>query len=348
MLMANNIKEYLLKLKLVVDFLISKWLVITVASILGGSIAGFYAYNKKRLYVASLVFVAQEEKNSNSGAFSGLANQLGLGGMASGYDVGAYSGDNLIELMLSRPIVESVLLSKVDTGNNKSIAEVYMENHGWYNKWSAFIKKISLPVVADRKILKREQDSLLESIYNEIRKEYLTVGLKDKKTTFIEAKMKSQNEWLSKRFVETLVERVSDSYVHIKAQKYIDNVAILQKQTDSIRNILNHAVAGAAYSNDATFNLNPALQRTRLPVQLKQFDIQANTAILIELVKNLEEAKLSLLKETPLIQVIEKPIYPLPIQKLRLKLAFVFGALIAFLMTVFGLLVMRLWKNLLS
>lgn len=105
---------------------------------------------------------------------------------------------------------------------------------------------------------------------------------------------------------------------------------------------------GAAYSNDATFNLNPALQRTRLPVQLKQFDIQANTAILIELVKNLEEAKLSLLKETPLIQVIEKPIYPLPIQKLRLKLAFVFGALIAFLMTVFGLLVMRLWKNLLS
>ena len=44
----------------------------------------------------------------------------------------------------------------------------------------------------------------------------------------------------------------------------------------------------------------------------RQEDLQANTAILNELVKQTELAKVTLSKETPLIQVIDRPILPLP------------------------------------
>jgi hypothetical protein len=47
----------------------------------------------------------------------------------------------------------------------------------------------------------------------------------------------------------------------------------------------------AAVANDNTFNLNPALNVRRAPTVRKQVDVQANTAILTELVKQSELSK---------------------------------------------------------
>jgi uncharacterized protein involved in exopolysaccharide biosynthesis len=43
--------------------------------------------------------------------------------------------------------------------------------------------------------------------------------------------------------------------------------------------------------------------------------VQANTAILTQLVANLEMAKVTLRKETPLVQIIDAPILPLKKEK---------------------------------
>jgi uncharacterized protein involved in exopolysaccharide biosynthesis len=89
-------------------------------------------------------------------------------------------------------------------------------------------------------------------------------------------------------------------------------MAILERQVDSIRGELNGAITGVAIANDNTFNLNPALNVRRAPSARRQVDVQANTAILTELVKQAELAKVTLRKETPLIQVIDRPVLPLP------------------------------------
>lgn len=88
-------------------------------------------------------------------------------------------------------------------------------------------------------------------------------------------------------------------------------MAILKKQTDSIRGELNSAITGVAVANDNTFGLNPALNVRRAPAARSQVDVQANTVILTELVKQAELAKVTLRKETPLIQIIDRPILPL-------------------------------------
>lgn len=117
----------------------------------------------------------------------------------------------------------------------------------------------------------------------------------------------------SKCFTESLVKEVSDFYIESKSRKAKTNVAFLQKQTDSIRNELNSAISGVAQANDNTYNLNSALNIKRTPSAKRKVDVQANTAILTQLAKNIEMAKVTLLKGTPLIQIINQLILPLKV-----------------------------------
>ena len=100
-----------------------------------------------------------------------------------------------------------------------------------------------------------------------------------------------------------------------------------------------------AVSNDNTFYFNPALNIRRTPSVSRQVDVQANTAILTELVKQAELAKVTLRKETPLIQVIDRPIFPLPNERFgKIKGILLGGVLSGFLM-VFFLILKKILKK---
>jgi hypothetical protein len=124
------------------------------------------------------------------------------------------------------------------------------------------------------------------------------------------------------------------------------NMEILERQTDSIRAELNSAITGVAVANDNTFMLNPALNVRRTPSARRQVDVQANTAILTELVKQSELAKVTLRKETPLIQVIDRPILPLPKERFGKAKGLIIGGFLAGFLTVFGLIIRRIFKSL--
>ncbi len=127
-----------------------------------------------------------------------------------------------------------------------------------------------------------------------------------------------------------------------KPKKPEPTLAILQKQTDSIRGELNGAITGVAVANDNTFNLNPALNVRRAPSARRQVDVQANTAILTELVKQTELAKVTLRKETPSIQVIDRPILPLPKDKFGKAKGIVLGGFLGGFFVVLGMVIKRL------
>ena len=84
----------------------------------------------------------------------------------------------------------------------------------------------------------------------------------------------------------------------------------------------------------------------RAPSARRQVDVQANTAILTELVKQTELAKVTLRKETPLIQVIDRPILPLKKEKFGKAKGLVMGGFLAGFLTVLGLIVRRVFKTL--
>jgi uncharacterized protein involved in exopolysaccharide biosynthesis len=93
------------------------------------------------------------------------------------------------------------------------------------------------------------------------------------------------------------------------------------------------------------YNLNPAFNVKSSPSKRRQVDVQANTAILTQLVAQLELAKVTLRKETPLIQVIDKPILPLDKNKIRKLTSIILGDILAMFLTTFFLVIGRIFKN---
>ena len=119
-----------------------------------------------------------------------------------------------------------------------------------------------------------------------------------------------------------------------------------KKQTDSIRGALNGAITGVAVANDNTFNLNPALNIKRTPSVRRQVDVQANSAILTELVKQTEIAKVTVRKETPLVQIIDQPIYPLKKEKFGKAKGIIYGGILAGIFVIIYLTIRRLISEL--
>lgn len=349
-----SIKELVLKIKKWIAYLRTQWRLLVLAGGLCAAVGFLYAYLQKPLYTATLSFALEDEKSGGSGMAGalGLASSLGidLGGASAG---GAFSGVNLLELMKSRSLIEKTLLQPITVkGKIMSLAGYYMEK----NKISKGLDENSglpadpFPPLANRANFNLQQDSLLGVLYQQIsgKNGILSVAQKDKKISIFSIDVKSGDELFSKNFTETLAKVVSNFYIETKSKKAKLNYEILQKQTDSIRNELNMAIGGVAEANDLTYNLNPALNRKRTPSARKQIDVQANTAILTQLVANLEMAKVSLRKETPLIQVIDAPILPLPKEKIsKTKMTFIGGFVGSFVVVVFLVLrrLMRDWMD---
>ena len=76
--------------------------------------------------------------------------------------------------------------------------------------------------------------------------------------------------------------------------------------------------------------------------------MQANTAILIELVKQTELAKVTLRKETPLIQIIDHPIFPLKREKTGKLKGLIIGGFVFSFLIVFMLIIKKVFKKIMS
>ena len=342
-----TLKELILKSKEWYVFLLSKWKTIVLAGIIGAILGLGYSFIKKPIYTATLTYALEDGKAAGGGLGS-LASSFGFDIGGAGGNSGAFSGANLMELFKSRAMVEQTLLAPV-TQNNKtiSLAEMYILDKKWREKWEEkpALKSITFLPNTDRTKFTRTQDSIFGVIYNDLSKNALTVDQKDKKVAIGTITMKGTNEYFAQQFNLALTKTVTDFYIETKSKRAKENMDILVRQTDSIRGELNGAITGVAVANDNTFGLNPALNVKRVPSARRQVDVQANTAILTEIVKQAELAKVTLRKETPLIQVIDQPILPLPKEKFGKAKGILLGGILAGFLTILGLIVRRIFKE---
>ena len=342
-----SLKELLEKATAWWRYLLSQWKSIVLAGIIGACLGLAYSFSKKPIYTATLSFALEDEKGG--GGLGSLASSFGIDLGGGGGSI--FTGSNLTELFKSRTMVEQTLLSPVVVeGKTISLAEMYIQNQGWRKQWNDNPKFATIQFLpkADRKDYTRVQDSVLGVMYQNLSNNGLTVGQKDKKVAIVSIDVASANELFAKYFCEALAKKVSDFYVETKSKKSRENMLILEHQTDSIRRELNGAITGVAVANDNTFGLNPAMNVRRAPSARRQVDVQANTAILTELVKQTELAKVTLRKETPLIQVIDQPILPLKKEKFGKAKGIVIGGFLAGFLVVLGLIIRRFLKQLAS
>lgn len=171
----------------------------------------------------------------------------------------------------------------------------------------------------------------------------------DIKTSIIIAEVKASDEFFAKEFNDQIVKNVNDFYLQTKTKRSTENVAIMQQKTDSVRAVMNGAIYTAAAAADATPNLNPTRQVQRTaPIQRSQFSAETNKEMLGELVKNLEMSKIALHKETPLIQIVDRPILPLEMERLGKAKGGVTGGILAGFLTCVILVVRRFLNEVLA
>ena len=351
-----SLKELINKIKEWGAFLKSKWLSIFISGIIGASIGLTIALFEKPTYKAILTFAMEEDKGGGGGGglsgALGLASSFGidLGGVAGGG--GAFAASNLAELMKSRFLVQKVLLEPIEiNGKTISLAEYYIQINKLREGWdkNPILKNIQFLPNADMSNFTLQQDSILQQIHkNLIDVEHLSIKQKDKKVTILSIEVTSENELFSKIFCESLAKETSEFYIETKSTKAKINVNLLQNQVDSVRAALNNAITGVANEADNVYNLNPALNIKGAPSKKKQIDVQANTAVFTSIVVQLELAKITLRKETPLIQLIDRPILPLKKEKFgKLKSIKLGGFLAAFLYILF-LIFGRLYRKMVA
>lgn len=335
-------KDFIKELKELYTYIKSKWKIIFLIGLTGVICGLIYSIKKKPVYTAVLTF-ALEEKTA-SGGISSIASNFGLNIGSS--DGGAFAGENIIELMKSRLLIEKTLLSNVVIDNKQTLLINRFIKHSMMNEKSS---RITDNEILDfdsttREYFTRAQDSLLGIIQSKILKSSLKVSKIDKKLSIISVKITSEDEIFAKLFCEELVSNVSNFYIETKVGKSKKNVTLLQSRVDSVKKELDQAMYGKASFSDQ--NLSLVKQSAALPKLKQELRIQLLSALYSELIKNLEFSKLSLMREEPLIQVIDRPILPLNIEKIRKSIAMIFGGFIATFLVIAYIVIKKIISQL--
>ncbi|KQS37788.1 Wzz/FepE/Etk N-terminal domain-containing protein [Pedobacter sp. Leaf194] len=317
-----SVREIIVKIIDWWRYLLSKWLIILACGALGGALGFTYAYFKKPVYTATTTFVLEDQKSTGLGSLAGLASIAGVDiGGAGG---GLFQGENILSLYKSRAMLQKTLLTPIEINGKKLLLiDLYIDINKLREKWKAKPELVNLEFSSNEGIQSKRlvnslriQDSILGVVVTDINRSYLQVTKPDKKLSTIEVDVKATDEAFAKKLNDELVKNVNQFYLNTKTKKTLQNVNILQHKTDSVRAVMNGAIYSAAAVADATPNLNPTRQVQRIaPVQRSQFSAETNKAILSSLVQNLEMSKLSLMKEMPLLEIIDRPIYPLSVEK---------------------------------
>lgn len=343
-----SLKSFILNFISWQNFICKKWKIIAVSCVLGMTLGIVYSVFSIPTYKAELNFVLEDDKSNGLGSSAGIASQLGIS--LGGANTGVFSRENMNELLKSRSMVEKTLMSvRTISGKSQTLLEYYIDFNKLKKSWKEdkSLESISFQPGLDRRSFTFLQDSIIGDVYNRIVPE-LFINKIEKKGSIVTVEIDSKNEKFAKYFADDLVKNVSDFYIETQTKKESENVAILKHQADSIRIRLNADITGVASSSDQNSNPNPSLQILRAPSQRRQVDVQVNTAILSELVKNLEISEISLRRETPLIQIIDRPTFPLErIKTGRLK-GLVIGSVITGIISVICLTIQYLYKKIMQ
>ena len=128
-------------------------------------------------------------------------------------------------------------------------------------------------------------------------------------------------------------------YISYQTKQSTNTISFLQNRADSVFVELEKAEQEFARVKDINQRIIKASGR------LKELQLMRNVEVLntmyLELVKNIEVSKLTLLNQTPIIQVIDKPILPLEDTKMSILLVLL---ITIFISTTFSVIYIVLKK----
>ena len=262
-----SILPVILFVKKAFQYLVTKWVIVLIVGIVGGIIAFFYVSSKKPTYTASLTFMLSSE--SRASPFASLASQFGfdLGG-GSGSDL--FAGDNILTLFLSRNMIQRALF-KTPPGHKDILLNYFVKVMDLNEEWVKEERtRKAFPFPQDTAKLTGVQDSLIREIHQVIVGQYLDVERPNKSLGYYSLNTTSTDEMFSFYLNRFLMDETASFFIETKTRLAKQNLQMVERETDSLRRLLSHNITATAETVDRTYNLNPALQVQRAPIQRNQ------------------------------------------------------------------------------
>lgn len=301
-----SVREILDNLKAFVLNLAKHWWLILLAAFAGSGLGTIYYYHiQKPKFEAVCTFILEEKQGGVSG-LSGIASQFGIdvGGLSG---AGLFAGDNILDVIKSKNVVQKVLLTNVDSSvpTGPTLGDMYLEFSGIRSSFEKNNRLVSFHLSNKKDATNPVQDSILNVIYETIIKSSLTAERTSKKGTIIKVKVVSINSVFAKLMAERLVEEASKLYLNIKTGTAQSNINQMQRRSDSLLALLNRKSYTAAVSQPLDFN--PGIKTLNVPVEIANRDKTVIATLYTEVTKNLEVSKLLLSQQTPVIQLLDGP-----------------------------------------
>ena len=339
-----QLKDILIKLSEYKTYLLSKKFIIITVSVFFFVLGILFAISTDKKYTAELTFVVEDQQQGGGalGAMSGMASQFGfdIGGSSST----TFSQNNILEFLKSRGVVEAALMQNSKVNKTE---DLLIEHYLYLNKIKASWKTdADLTPVSFHGILTQDNDSVSGDIWMRIIEDKLVVKLQSDEANIINLSYTSVNEEFAKTFVEELIEQMSKMYIAHQTAQTSNTLGFLMSRADSVFTELEIAEEEFAKVKDINQRIVKASGRLK-ELQLMR-NVEVLNAMYLEIIKNLEISKLTLLNQTPIIQIIDKPILPLKAEeKSKTALGFI-GAFVGVFISLIFFVFRKLFKDALS
>jgi len=299
-----------------------------------------FIYFQNSNYKSELTFIVEDKKQSSPlSSMTGLASQFGIDMFSASNST--FSQKNIMELLKSRGVVSKALMQKEFINNKPDLfinhyLTIYNLKEGWINNNK--LKNINF-----HDIFSVQHDSIVTLVWDKIIEDDLFVSIKNDETDIIYLSFYCQNELFAKLFSESLISEMSRMYISYQTKQSSNTIEFLQNRADSVFFELQKSEQEFARIKDINQRIIKASGR------LKELQLMRNVEVLntmyLELVKNLEISKMTLLNQTPIIHVIDKPILPLEDTKTSLAIVIIISFILALFLSIFYIIIKKLVRD---
>jgi uncharacterized protein involved in exopolysaccharide biosynthesis len=338
-----QLKDILIKILYYKEFLLKKKLAIIGFSLFFSVIGILYSFNKGIEYNAKLTFVVEAEQQGSSVAgMAGIASQFGFD--IGGGESSVFSQDNVLELLKSRGVIlRALMLSAEINSKNDLLIEHYLKINKTREVWGDNNK---LQGVSFHEKWNYIHDSISGIIWLDIVSDNLIVELQDDNANIITLSYTSSDEEFAKEFVEKLIYSMSKMYISHKTAQANNTLDFLHSRADSVFSELEVAEQELARVTDINQRIVKASGRLK-ELQLMR-KVEVLNAMYLEIVKNLELSKITLLNKTPIINIIDNPILPLERKYISKKISALLGFFLGGFLSLCYFIFRKLFKDALT
>ena len=188
----------------------------------------------------------------------------------------------------------------------------------------------------------KKDKNILNTIYNYLNGK-TSIDIENPKSSFQTLTVETRNDTLSYVWSKLYLKTVTDYYIANKTKKSKELLVIMEKRVDSLRSALYYTQGKLANYNDQ--NQQIIYQRARIIADRLQMNSSQLQSMYFEAVRNYDNLKFSLIKESPLFTIITDPELPLPFEPYRWGRVTIIGLLLGFFLSCFYLYLKQIYDH---